>query len=304
MNLNHLALFCAVAEHKSFTAAAKILRLDKAQVSRAVAALEASLGAPLLTRSTRRVELTPAGEGLFAIAREPIEVLARATTSVARSAKTPSGWVTLETTHDLAQMVVVPLLPSFRKRFAKVSVRIRVSSSLASFDDPTLDLALRVGRQRRHDLCIRRIGEIEAGFFAAPAYLAMRDMPRTLSDIGSHETAWPFDDSSQHKSLSLGRVPAPSVACDDFRTILDFARVGGGIVVLPLHVAAQAVREGALVRVLPEHRLGRAPLYLVTRRQRPLPARVEALSEHLAANARALLSQLVERSTRPPRIRL
>lgn len=289
MNLNHLAVFRAVAERRSFSGAAKALGADKAHVSRVVSALEQALGVVLLARSTRKVTLTPAGDGLLALVRGPLDALERAGPSIAERVKAPSGVVVLATTKDLAQVVVAPLLPAFRARYPDVSVQLRVGQELESFDDPSLDLALRVGKQSSSDVRVRKLGDLELGFFAAPRYLAARSHPRSLDDLAQHETAWPFDPKNKRAGFGGIATPAPSFACDDFTVILEFARAAGGIVVLPAHIAMRSARDGELSRVLPEISLGAAPLYLVTRRQRPLPARIEALSAHLAEHAKLRL---------------
>lgn len=288
MNLNHLAVFRAVADAGSFTAAAQAIGADKAHVSRVVRALEESLDLVLVTRTTRQLALTPAGEALLATIRGPLDVLERAGTTVADRAKTPSGVVTLTTAPDLARVLVAPLLPAFRARYPDVSVRVRVGPDVEPLSDPELDLALRVGKQRASDVKLRKLGELEAGFFASPRYLAARGTPKEPAELHAHDTVWPHGT----KKASFGGAspaPAPSVACDDFAVVLEVARAGGGVGVLPLHLARWSVREGALVRLFPSLTLAGAPLYLVTRRQRPLPARVEALRAHLVAHVGSLL---------------
>lgn len=288
MNLNHLAVFRAVAAARSFTEAAKLLAADKAHVSRVVRALEESLGVALITRTTRKVGLTPAGEGLLAMVSGPLEVLERAGTTIADRTKAPSGLVTLTTTPDLARALVAPVLPSFRARFPQVTVRVHAGPDVKSFADPSLDLALRVGQQRERDVKVRKLGELEAGFFAAPRYLAARGTPRAMTDLAAHETLWPFGDKKA--SFGAGKTPPPSIACDDFAVVLEVARAGGGVAVLPTHLAKLPVLEGALVRLFPDVVLRGAPLALVSRSQRPLPARVEALKAHLLASVPSLLA--------------
>lgn len=289
MNLNHLHVFRAVAEERSFTRAAKRLRADKAHLSRVVRALEDSLGVVLITRTTRSVALTPAGEGLLATVRGPLDALDMASRTIAERAKTPSGVVTLATTPDIARVLVAPLAAGFRARYAEISLRLRVGPEVEGLSDASLDLALRVGAQTNPDERVRKLGELEAGFFASPRYLAARGSPRALKELLAHETLWPH--GVPRSSFSGGAPPPPpKVACDDFAVILAIARTGGGVGLLPKHLAKSEVREGALVRVLPEVTLRGAPLYLVTRRERPLPARVEALRAHLIANVGSLLA--------------
>lgn len=295
MNLNHLAVFRAVAEHRSFTGAARHLAADKAHVSRVLRALEASLGVVLVARTTRSVALTPAGEGLLAIVRGPLDALDRAGSTIADRATAPAGLVSLATTADLARVLVAPLLPSFRARFPSVSVRVRVGAELERFSDPSLDLALRVGAQTSTELRFRKLGELSAAFFASPRYLAARGAPRSPAELAAHETAWPH--GARKASFGVGGAgqagrgrPPPSIACDDFGVLLEIARAGGGVVVLPMHLARSHVREGSLVRLFPDVVLRGAPLYLAARRERPLPARTEALKAHLTEHLPSMLA--------------
>ncbi len=288
INLNHLAVFRSVADHKSFTGAARALGSDKAHVSRVVRALEASLGVALVSRTTRSVELTPAGDGLLAMVQDPLDALRFASKAIADRTKTPSGRVTLATTADLARDLLAPLLPSFRARFPKVFVEIRVGSHVESFRDPTLDLALRVGRQTDRTARVRKLGRLEAAFFAAPRYVSARGEPRSLAELATHETAWPI--AKRVSFQGRDSPPAPSVGCDDFATVLAFARAGGGVALLPTHLARVHLRDGSLVRILPNVAVPEAPLYLVTRDARPLPGRVEVLRAHIAASLPSLLA--------------
>ncbi|MBS2011367.1 MAG: LysR family transcriptional regulator [Deltaproteobacteria bacterium] len=288
MNLNHLRVFRAVAERGSITGAARALGADKAQVSRVVRALEASLDVVLVTRSARTLALTPAGEGLLATVRGPLDALEGATAAVAERAKAPSGVVTLSTTPDLARVLVAPFVPAFRARFPDVSVRMRVGPEMETFADRTLDLALRAGKQTDPHLRVQKLGELAAGFFASPRYLAARGTPRRPEELEGHDTAWP-DGGKRASFRGKGPPPPASVACDDFTVILEVAKAGGGVAVLPIHLAKLHVREGALVRLFPEVVLRNAPLFLVTRRERPLPARVEVFRAHLIESVPSLL---------------
>jgi DNA-binding transcriptional LysR family regulator len=272
-----------------FTRGARSLGADKAHLSRVLRALEASLGVSLLTRTTRTMTLTPAGEGLLALVRGPLATLEQAGVAIADRARAPSGVVSLTTTVDLAQVLLAPLVPAFRALFPEVTLRLRVGQELESFGDPSIDLALRVGKQTGASLRARKLGELVAGFFASPRYIAARGVPGELRELAGHDTAWPH--ASRKHSFGGARTPAPTVSCDDFSVLLELACAGGGVVVLPMHLAAPRVREGALIRLLPQVALRSAPLYLVTREQRPLAASVEALRSHLAANIPLLLGR-------------
>jgi DNA-binding transcriptional LysR family regulator len=144
-----------------------------------------------------------------------------------------------------------------------------------------VDLALRVGRPGGGSLVARRLGELEAAFFAAPAYLQRRGTPQKLEQLSAHDGLWPAPPKGQRSFAPGEQQPAAAIECADFGLLAEVAKAGGGIALLPTFLAAREVASGALVRVLPAVALGGAPLYLVSRPLRPLPARVAALRGYL-----------------------
>lgn len=280
MNLNHLAVFLAVAQHRSLTRAAAALGADKGNVSRVLKALEHDLGVVLLTRTTRAVTLTPAGEDLFARAAVPLAALDAITQGLTDRPVTPSGWVTLATTHDLGRALVGPLLTAFRARYPEVRVHMTLGSSLVPMPHAKVDLALRVGTAGSSDTKVRRVGALSAGFFASPRYLAARGTPRALAELARHDGLWPR--APGRGSFRASTPPPPAVDCEDFAALLEIARAGGGIAVLPVFMTSDEVARGGLVRVLPQAALPSAPVFLVTGPARPLPPRVAVLRDYLA----------------------
>lgn len=289
MNLNHLTVFLAVAEARSYTRAAEKLGCDKGYVSRVVRALESSLGVVLFSRTTRKVELTPAGEDLAAKTAPAISELLRVGASVADRPETPAGLVSLTAPPDIGRALLAPLLPALRRRYHALRVRLVLEADVVPLAEARVDLALRVGRVGEEGVRIRRLGELEAGFFAAPRYLAARGTPKTEAELREHDGIWP----SRPPKKTFGsneKVIQPVFDCDDFGTSLELARTGGGVAVLPLHLARRDLRDGSLVRIVPHVTLRGAPLFLVMRKEKPLPPRVSAMRDFLVFEVpRALL---------------
>lgn len=286
ISLEALQAFYAVAQAQSFTRAAARLGQDKSRVSRTVRALEASLAVVLLARSTRSVRLTPAGEALFRRIAPLLAGLEEAVAAVPDRASIPSGEVVVATTPDIGRALLAPALTSFRARYPSVSVRVELAHELADLMGEGIDLALRVGRPGPGSVIARKLGELEAAFFAAPAYLERRGEPNSVDALADHEGLWPVPRPGQ-RTFSVGKTPPrPAVQCADFGLLAELARSGAGIAVLPKFLAARDLATGALVRVLPRVSLGGAPLYLVSRPLKPLPPRVAALRTHLLAAIR------------------
>lgn len=275
MDLNQLRVFLQVAQTCSFSKAAEALRMDRTRVSRVVSALERTLGATLLVRTTRSVRLTAEGEGLLRQISTPLAALEQAAAVVPAQRVVVSGEVVVTATVDIGRSLVAPLLPRFCANHPAVNVRLELTDELLGATRG-IDLALRMGRPGGLSLVARRLRRLDAGFFAAPAYLARRPAPRALPELGQHERLWPM---VRGKRSFTGKrpPPKPSIACNDFGTIAELACAGAGVAMLPTFLAARYVSRGELVRVLPEVTLPSAPLYLLSQPPAQLPARVIAL---------------------------
>jgi DNA-binding transcriptional LysR family regulator len=279
MRLDVLLAFRAVAELGSFTAAARRLGLDKSKVSRDVRDLERHMGTPLFARSTRSVRLTAEGRTLLAELGPHLLGIDLALLRSRDDRAEPVGEVTLTTTADLGRELIAPALVRFRARFPGVRVRLLLTPQVVDLLGDGVDLALRVGRPGGGSLVARKVGQVEAGFFASPSYLRRAGTPARPEELARHECLWPRPARGQR--VFMDQPPPPQVACDDFALLAELARAGGGVALLPTFVAARDEATGALCRVLPSVRLLDAPAYLVSRPERPLPARVAALRTFL-----------------------
>lgn len=280
-SLDGLMAFQAVAQHRSFTKAAAQLGVDKSRVSRVVRGLEQSLRQGLVVRSTRTVTLTPEGEALFTRVSPLLAGLTDALSAAPDRPAVPSGEVTLTTTPDLGRAVVAPVLASFRQRFPAVTVRVVLSHDVVDLMGRGVDLALRAGHPGSGSFLARKVGVLEAGFFASPSYLERRGTPVDVESLQQHDGLWP-DVPRGQRSFAPGMAPPkPSVQCSDFTFLAELARLGAGIAVLPTFVARPFVATGTLTRVMPALSLSKAPLFLVSRPVKPAPPRIRALSEWL-----------------------
>lgn len=281
MNLEALRAFRLVAEKGSFTRAAAELRLDKSQVSRVIRELESSLGLGLFARTTRSVRLTAEGEALLSRVAPHLAGIEEALEQVPEEGRAPQGEVGLSTTPDIARALLAPALGAFRRRYPLVRVRLHLGAAVVDLTSERIDLALRVGRPGGQGLVARRLGELAAGFFAAPAYLERRGTPTSLGELRQHDGLWPEPPKGQRSFAPSAPIPPPTVACSDFQVLAELAKGGAGIALLPTFLAAAELRQGQLVRVIPSFQLKNAPLYLVSRPVRPVPARVAVLRSFL-----------------------
>ena len=169
--LRDIALFVAVADCGSFTLAARRVGLPTSTLSWRINEFERGLGIKLFNRTTRRVELTPAG-AIYLDRCRRVAADARAVTREMRAEATvPQGRLRVSATADFAIAFLAPLLPTFLDRYPGVSVDLDSSAMIADLAADKLDVAIRIGTLADSGLVARRLMEAHLNLFAAPAYL-------------------------------------------------------------------------------------------------------------------------------------
>lgn len=288
IDLNKVAMFVKVVEAGSFTAAAAGLRLPKSSVSRGVSALEEALGARLLQRTTRRLNLTEAGQRYFQQAREAMGGLDEAATEVSDRGREPRGTVRV-TALDFGQGPVGEVIASFVLRYPRIHVDMTMTGRRVNLVEEGFDLAIRAGVLEDSTLVARRILKSDLALYASPAYLARRGSPRRLADLAQHDCVlfrgsagilpWRLTGPRGPETV---RVSGP-VTTDDLDFVASLVLAGAGIGMLSDVASDPLVERGALARLLPGYSLRGGAVYVVSPPLRHMPARVALLRDHLIA---------------------
>jgi len=282
--LDDLAIFVAIARAGSVSGAARKLRLPKSSVSRGLSRLEQSLRAQLIHRSTRQLNLSPAGVALLARAEPLVDALS-ATLEPLAEAQLPSGLLRVTCTVDFGAAVLAELVARFVARYPQVEVEVHSSNALVDLIGGGFDLAVRFSVKsglRDSSLVARRVGALHARLVAAPAYLARRGTPRTLPELHEHEWVMYKGLPSILSELPRGSKRLPTkgrVRGDDMSFVHAAARAGVGIALLPAFLADPEINSGLLVPVLPKWRVSSGSVWVVHPPARPLPARVSAFRD-------------------------
>lgn len=286
-------LFATVAESGSFTAAAKAHGLSVATVSRAVARLEARLGAPLLHRTSRRLSLSALGQEALAEARALLtearcleERLSERTTAIA-------GRIRLAAPLEFGQRHVAPLLAAFLRQYPDIAIDLDLDDRKVDLVGSGHDLALRIGRLADSSLTARQLCRIERFVVAAPAYLARHGRPTVPADLGGHRCLvysnsdrpglWHFLGPDGEKASV--EVAGPLLV--NSGGAIETALVAGcGIAMQPDFLIDDAIAAGTIETLLPGWRPPSLGLSLLAPPGRHRPKRVRLLAEHLAASLR------------------
>jgi DNA-binding transcriptional LysR family regulator len=289
-DLNDLAAFAAVAEQGSFTRAAAQLGMSQSALSHAMNALEARLGVRLLSRTTRSVSTTEAGETLLRSLRPALQDIAAGLMAVGATRDQPSGTVRITATKHAVTSVVMPALPSFLTAHADVHVELIVDDALTDIVTNRFDAGIRFGELVEKDMIAVRVGpDLQMAIVGAPSYFADHPPPRTPRELARHRCInyrslrsgglLPWDFVEKGRPFQL-RVDGP-LAFNDADLILEAALAGHGIAYVYEDSATAHVAAGRLTRIL-ERSSPPFPgyyLYHPSRRQTPpaLSALVTAL---------------------------
>lgn len=282
------ACFVAVADQGSFTAAAASLGLSKASVSKAVTRLEAALGITLLHRSSRSVTLSTAGAGLVGEARTMVAAALAATEAARGDRLDLAGPIRLAAPMSFGIRILGPPLASFLARHPAVEIDVILSDAR---NDPVaegIDLMLRIADLADSRLLARTIAPVAASVVASPAYLDRHGVPRHPLDLSGHrligyghrERAMPIRFRRKEEEAMV--FPTGPMFANNGDIMVPLLTAGIGIAALPDFIVEEPMRSGALVPILTDWSLPTASLHLLSPPSRLRPARVRALSDHLA----------------------
>ncbi|TIQ36061.1 MAG: LysR family transcriptional regulator [Mesorhizobium sp.] len=286
--LEGIAAFTRVVDSGSFSAAARHLKISKSAVSANVQRLEQRLGIRLLNRTTRRLSMTEAGAAYY---RHCARILAEA--EAAEQAATalqrePRGTLRISAPNSFGWMHVAPAVPAFLKRYPELSVDISLSPAYVNLVDEGLDLAIRIGVLEDSPLIVRKLAPSRLVACAAPAYLEEHGVPHEPDDLAKHNCLctdllpWGDEWRLVGKRGEVRVAVSGNVRSNSAETLRAAVLQGIGIAVLPTWAAGEALRAGALRRVLEAWKLPTSTIYAVYPGNRLMSMKVRAFVDHLA----------------------
>ena len=294
--IDGLRLFTRLAQHGSFSAAAKDLDIRQSTASKWVAALESDLGSRLVERTTRSVRVTEAGRRLLAHARSVLAAFDEMNGEFEERALEPRGRIRLSVPVVFGRRFVVPALADFLVRHRQVRADLVFDDRYVNLVEEGFDLAVRVGVPADTSARGLKLANGERVLVASPAYLESRGRPRAPEDLRKHDcllrasadatAVWRF------RRKAGGYVPAPvgsRLAANNSEAALLMAVRGLGIALLPDWLVEDDLGHGRLAPLLEDFTAPPAPVYALTPPGRFTPTAIRALTGHLAA---ALAAQL------------
>lgn len=258
-HLSDLTAFLEVAQARSFTRAAATLGVSQSALSQTIAGLEERLGVRLLTRTTRSVAPTEAGERLLTRLRPHFDSISTELAALNELRDKPTGFIRITSSELGVTTRLWPVLERFLPLYPDIRVEVSLDGTLTDIVAERFDAGIRLGEQIEKDMVAVRIGpDIRMAAIASPDYLARHPAPRIPHDLAAHNCinlrlptlgrfyAWEFEKNKRPLNV---RVEG-QLAFNDSKWVAKAAEAGLGIGFLPEDNVLQALTEGRLIRLL------------------------------------------------------
>jgi DNA-binding transcriptional LysR family regulator len=283
--LNDMALFVEVVKAKSFRRAAEASGVPNSTLSRRINALEKAIGLRLLHRTTRKIELTEAGQLYFERARRIVDEARLVHEQLGEMLAQPVGVLHASLPVDFANIFLASLLAEFARRYPGITFDFDLTPRRVDLVTEPFDVAVRMGEPPSSNLIARELARLPRHLYASPRYIERFGEPREPADLTQHEcvrlspaevNGWTLHREKETVEIAVGgRFLLNSVGMMRRLATLDF-----GIAVLAEEIAANDVAAGMLRRVMPAWQAPSVPVYAITE-TRLLPAKTQRFIEFL-----------------------
>jgi DNA-binding transcriptional LysR family regulator len=257
-DLGSLALFAVVAEERSFTRAAARLGLSQSALSHAMRRLEAKLGLTLLTRTTRSVAPTQAGERLLETLRPALDDIDDQISALTELRERPAGNIRITTSAHAARTILWPAIDRLAASYPEICVEFNIEAGFSDIVAERFDAGVRLGQRLEQDMIAMRIGpHLRMATIGSPTYFARRGKPKVPQDLADHACinlrmpnssiyTWEYEQAGREFNVKVGG----QLLFNDVDLIVEAALSGHGLAHLIEDRVLSLVADGTLVRVL------------------------------------------------------
>ncbi|PNG25436.1 LysR family transcriptional regulator [Methylocella silvestris] len=294
--LETMALLLKAVEAGSLSAAGRSLGLPLATLSRKISDLEAHLGARLLIRSARRLELTDAGRSYALACKRILEEVDDAERAAGGEYRAPKGELTITAPIVFGRLHGAPVIAEFLKAYPEIDVRLLLGDRIVSLVEDRVDLAIRIGDLPDSSLVARRIGAVRRVICASPAYFAARGAPLRPEDLSAHDcisfeamtssTQWRFGAGKARQSVPVHSRFVVNTA----EAAIEAAIAGVGLTCVLSYQAARALADGSLALALEDFEPPPSPVNLVHAGEHVAPLKLRAFLDFAAPRLRDRLA--------------
>lgn len=288
MDIKALRCFVAIIEEGSFAAAARRMGISKSQCSKMIADLEADLGTRLLSRTTRAVMPTAAGQQFHGQIVDGLARLDAAYEDARAASSRPSGPLKLGVPVQYTLKVLQPHLIRFMEEYPEIQLDVVLDDSRSDMTRDGFDAVIRIGTLEDSSLHARRLHDANILLVAAPDYVARHGSPERPADLRDHQClhytnlkgagTWPLRQGSE----VIYQKITPAFSSNNGELLRALAVSGKGIALAPEFLVADDLAQGLLVQVLPGHALPGVPIHLVYSTRKLVTAALAAFLDFAA----------------------
>lgn len=279
--LMQIRAFVRLAERVSFSAVARDLKVTQSAVSKAITALEKSLGVRLVSRSTRSVALTEAGRGYYERCRLIVADLDEADAAVADLNVLSMGTLNIAAPVPFGLTFISPRVARFKLLNPGIDINLDLNDQSLNLVESNIDVAIRLGHLKMQGFAARKLGESPVMIVASPAYLDTRGVPETPQQLLMHNCVvyahqdnpleWKVESNAGNRSL----IVSSNFRSNNLLVLKDAALAGVGIARLPLWMVDADIKAGLLRPVLEHIRFLGFDIHAVFPTSRQIPAKVK-----------------------------
>ena len=281
MDFNEVAIYIQVVQEGSFSQAARKLGMPNSTVSAKVSNLEKRLGVTLIQRTTRKLNITPAGVAYFKRCIQGMEEIKAAEAEIANAQGEPLGLLRLTAPSELGSSILPSIISQYSKKYPKARVELLLTDRRVNLLSENVDLAIRAGELKDSSLIAKRVGTIYFAPFASPKYLKSKGTPVHPKELRHHSclqfTPFGVDEWKMTGPKGSLNVAVPGkILINDMLALKKMAMSDDGITFLPTYFCYPEVQAGKLVRILPEWRSHLTPIHFVYPAQRFVTPKLSA----------------------------
>lgn len=288
--LRALEVFVEVVRKEGFARAAEALDTSPANVTRYISDLETHLGARLLNRTSRKMSLTESGEALYERAKSILDEVADAESIASSATLQPRGILRINAPISFGVLHLAPLWPQFMQKYPDVELDISLVDRVVDIVEEGYDLAIRISRSGSNSNAARKLATSHNILCASPEYLRKHGTLKIPADLANHQCLgytyaangdqWILtDEKNQEHSTKVSFV----MHANNGDTLRAAALAGAGICRCPTFLAGADLREGRLIRILPDYHLPDIDVLAIYPSRRHLSAKVRVMIDFLVS---------------------
>ncbi|BDU37991.1 LysR family transcriptional regulator [Vibrio nigripulchritudo] len=287
VNLADIRSFVLIAQLGNFTKAANALSVSRSHVSRQISSLETQMGVTLLTRTTRTLKLTQAGERFFKQCESALKEIDQALVAAVDDTEDVRGIIRVNCVGGLiGEDIIAVYVSEFMATYPDIQVHLDFTSHRVDLIDDDFDVAFRMGDLQDAGFIARKLLNVEIVTLASPQYLAKTGSPIHPKELIEHRcltgsvNRWSFQ-SKESNSDEIDVTVEGHLVCKNGRALIQGALLGNGIIRVPAMYCQDMIDAGKLVPVLTEWRIPRIPLSAIYHKDKYQPKRLRTFIEFI-----------------------